>query len=91
MAIYWYFYINLIISIPTWTTLTFFVLISLLHVQITLSHFGMSTADLGPDESFAQKTAAHDDGYRLSAMAGLGPSQIAVPGCASSFPTCAET
>ena len=26
-----------------------------LHVQITLSHFTMSTADLGPDESFPQK------------------------------------
>lgn len=26
-----------------------------LHVQITLSHFAMSTADLGPTESFAQK------------------------------------
>lgn len=26
-----------------------------LHVQITLSHFAMSTADLGVDESFAQK------------------------------------
>jgi delta8-fatty-acid desaturase len=27
----------------------------LLHIQITISHFGMSTADLGPTESFAQK------------------------------------
>ncbi|ROV89323.1 hypothetical protein VMCG_09637 [Cytospora schulzeri] len=26
-----------------------------LHVQITLSHFAMSTAELGPDESFPQK------------------------------------
>ncbi|KAL3480179.1 fatty acid desaturase-domain-containing protein [Aspergillus californicus] len=26
-----------------------------LHVQFTLSHFGMSTADLGPHESFPQK------------------------------------
>ena len=26
-----------------------------LHVQFTLSHFAMSTADLGPSESFAQK------------------------------------
>jgi len=26
-----------------------------LHVQITLSHFAMSTADLGPHESFPQK------------------------------------
>jgi len=27
----------------------------LLHVQITLSHWGMSTADLGPGESFPQR------------------------------------
>lgn len=27
----------------------------LLHVQFTVSHFAMSTADLGPDESFPQK------------------------------------
>ena len=26
-----------------------------LHVQITLSHYSMSTADLGVNESFAQK------------------------------------
>lgn len=26
-----------------------------LHVQITLSHFGMSTEDYGPNESFASK------------------------------------
>lgn len=26
-----------------------------LHIQITLSHFAMSTTDLGPNESFAQK------------------------------------
>ncbi|CRK27402.1 hypothetical protein BN1723_018302, partial [Verticillium longisporum] len=26
-----------------------------LHIQITLSHFAMSTADLGPAESFPQK------------------------------------
>lgn len=31
------------------------VVTSPVHVQITLSHFGMSTADLGPKESFAQK------------------------------------
>jgi len=27
----------------------------LLHVQLTLSHFAMSTTDLGPNESFPQK------------------------------------
>ncbi|PGH08830.1 hypothetical protein AJ79_05834 [Helicocarpus griseus UAMH5409] len=47
-------------SIPTWTSRILFVLISHmvtapLHVQITLSHYAMSTADLGIHESFAQK------------------------------------
>ncbi|PGH13108.1 hypothetical protein AJ80_06480 [Polytolypa hystricis UAMH7299] len=47
-------------SIPTWTSRVIFVLISHmvtapLHVQITLSHYAMSTADLGIHESFAQK------------------------------------
>jgi len=60
MAVYWYLQVNLLLSIPTWRQRVFFVFIShgislLLHIQITLSHFGMSTADLGPTESFAQK------------------------------------
>jgi delta8-fatty-acid desaturase len=47
-------------SIPTWTSRVLFILISHcvtapLHVQITLSHYGMSTVDLGVTESFAQK------------------------------------
>ncbi|KAG0157452.1 hypothetical protein PDIDSM_4637 [Penicillium digitatum] len=47
-------------SIPTWFNRVVFVLISHivtspLHVQITLSHYAMSTADLGPLESFPQK------------------------------------
>lgn len=47
-------------SIPTWPARIAFVLISHmvtapLHVQITLSHYAMSTADLGIHESFAQK------------------------------------
>ena len=47
-------------SIPTWFSRVAFVLISHmvtapLHVQITLSHYAMSTADLGPLESFPQK------------------------------------
>ncbi|MCJ1282792.1 hypothetical protein MMC26_002118 [Xylographa opegraphella] len=47
-------------SIPNTSTRIAFVLISHmvtapLHVQITLSHFAMSTADLGVDESFPQK------------------------------------
>ncbi|MCJ1411764.1 hypothetical protein MMC19_005856 [Ptychographa xylographoides] len=47
-------------SIPTTSGRLAFVLVSHmitapLHVQITLSHFAMSTADLGVDESFPQK------------------------------------
>jgi delta8-fatty-acid desaturase len=47
-------------TLPDWYTRVGFVLIShtsgmLLHVQITLSHWGMPTCDLGEDESFAQK------------------------------------
>ena len=47
-------------SIPSWSGRVAFVLISHmvtapLHVQITLSHFAMSTADLGVAESFPQK------------------------------------
>ncbi|KAF7586513.1 hypothetical protein BBP40_008773 [Aspergillus hancockii] len=53
---YWVCYRN----IPTWWDRIVFVLISHmvtapLHVQITLSHYAMSTADLGVHESFAQK------------------------------------
>ena len=47
-------------SIPTWTLRVAFVLVSHiitvpLHVQITLSHWGMPTADLGEGESFPQR------------------------------------
>jgi delta8-fatty-acid desaturase len=47
-------------SIPTAGGRFVFVMVSHmmtspLHVQITISHFAMSTADLGPNESFAQK------------------------------------
>ncbi|KKY28057.1 putative delta 8-sphingolipid desaturase [Diplodia seriata] len=47
-------------TLPDWPTRVAFVLTShmitmLLHVQITLSHWGMPTADLGPTESFAQR------------------------------------
>ncbi|KFY49118.1 hypothetical protein V495_00706 [Pseudogymnoascus sp. VKM F-4514 (FW-929)] len=62
MACYWYLfgYRLLWCTIPTWTLRVAFVLVSHiitmpLHVQITLSHWGMSTADLGATESFAQK------------------------------------
>ncbi|KAK2736772.1 hypothetical protein FQN57_000544 [Myotisia sp. PD_48] len=47
-------------TLPNWPIRIAFVLIShmitmLLHVQITLSHWGMPTADLGPMESFPQR------------------------------------
>lgn len=56
----WYGYFVVYKSIPTNGERALFVLISHmvpmpLHVQITLSHFAMSTAQLGPHESFPQK------------------------------------
>jgi delta8-fatty-acid desaturase len=56
----WYGYGVVYKSIPDNTSRFWFILISHaltspLHVQITLSHFAMSTADLGIHESFAQK------------------------------------
>lgn len=56
----WYGYGIIYRSIPTNTSRLAFVLVSNmfvapLHVQLTLSHFAMSTADLGPKESFPQK------------------------------------
>ncbi|CAD0040848.1 unnamed protein product [Aureobasidium pullulans] len=62
MAGYWavFGYGLLWCTLPTWPIRVAFVLIShcitmLLHVQITLSHWGMPTADLGPTESFPQR------------------------------------
>lgn len=57
---YWFGYHVVYISIPTAAGRWAFVMISHmitapLHVQITLSHFAMSTADLGVNESFPQK------------------------------------
>jgi delta8-fatty-acid desaturase len=56
----WFGYGILYCSIPDWYNRILFIMIShmatmILHVQITLSHFGMSTADLGTQESFPQK------------------------------------
>jgi len=56
----WFGYGILYHSIPTVSGRIAFILASHmitapLHVQITLSHFAMSTADLGPQESFPQK------------------------------------
>jgi delta8-fatty-acid desaturase len=57
---FWFFYLVLWRSIPTWQSRAIFLITSHLitmplHVQITLSHWGTSTADLGPKESFAQR------------------------------------
>jgi delta8-fatty-acid desaturase len=57
---YWYGYVILYQTIPTASARWAFVMISHvitmpLHAQITLSHFSMSTAELGPHESFPQK------------------------------------
>ncbi|KAK2810904.1 hypothetical protein FQN50_002495 [Emmonsiellopsis sp. PD_5] len=57
---YWFGYRTLYLSIPTWSSRIAFLLISHmvtgpLHVQLTLSHFAMSSADGGIHESFAQK------------------------------------
>jgi len=56
---YWFGYRLIYLSIPGWNRLAFVMISHMvtmpLHVQFTLSHFAMSTADLGPSESFAQK------------------------------------
>lgn len=62
MTCYWFIfgYCLLWRSLPDWRTRVIFVLVSHivtmpLHVQITLSHWGMSTSDLGETESFPQR------------------------------------
>ncbi|CAM1509718.1 Fc.00g000530.m01.CDS01 [Cosmosporella sp. VM-42] len=62
MCCYWFLfgYCLLWRTLPTWTIRVAFVLVSHvvtmpLHVQITLSHWGMSTSDLGESESFPQR------------------------------------
>ena len=57
---YWFGYRVLYSAIPTAAGRWALVMVShmvtaMLHLQITLSHFGMSTADLGVNESFPQK------------------------------------
>jgi delta8-fatty-acid desaturase len=57
---YWFGYLILYCYVPTWSSRVCFILVSHminmpLHVQLTVSHFAMSTADLGPSESFPQK------------------------------------
>ena len=62
MSCYWFVFGYLLVlrTLPDWYTRVGFVLVShmitmILHVQITLSHWGMPTSDLGNDESFAQR------------------------------------
>lgn len=62
MCCYWYIFGYCLVwsTIPTWPLRIAFVLISHiitmpLHVQITLSHWAMPTADLGDAESFPQR------------------------------------
>ncbi|KAF1345514.1 fatty acid desaturase-domain-containing protein [Delphinella strobiligena] len=62
MICYWWLFGYKLVwcTLPTWPIRIAFVLLShistmLLHVQITLSHWGMPTADLGPSESFPQR------------------------------------
>lgn len=57
---YWFGYQTMYLRIPTNSSRLIFLLVSHmvtapLHVQITLSHFAMSTSDLGVHESFPQK------------------------------------
>ncbi len=61
MLCYWFLFGYCLVwrSIPTWTLRIMFVLLSHiitmpLHVQITLSHWAMSTSDVGEAESFPQ-------------------------------------
>ncbi|CAF1132126.1 unnamed protein product [Adineta steineri] len=60
LLIYWYWFLYVLWVIPTYTESFIYLMLSYavtmpLHVQITLSHFGMSTEDLGPSESFPAK------------------------------------
>ncbi|KAJ4361243.1 hypothetical protein N0V95_002061 [Ascochyta clinopodiicola] len=62
MCCYWYLYGYLLVwlTVPTWPVRVGFILVShmvtiILQVQITLSHWGMSTSDLGPTESFPSR------------------------------------
>ncbi|ODQ65828.1 fatty acid/sphingolipid desaturase [Nadsonia fulvescens var. elongata DSM 6958] len=57
---YWFFYLVIACSLHTASDRWLYVLVSHIvtmpvHVQITLSHFAMSTSDLGVSESFTQR------------------------------------
>jgi delta8-fatty-acid desaturase len=60
LFIFWSWYLYLLFCIPTFTQRFIYLFVSYmvtmpLHVQITLSHFGMSTEDYGPCELFPSK------------------------------------
>ncbi|CAG8713820.1 13237_t:CDS:1 [Dentiscutata erythropus] len=60
MILFWCWFSYLLSYLPSLPTIILYILVShmvtmILHVQITLSHFGMSTADYGPLESFPRK------------------------------------
>jgi len=60
LCVFWVCYINALIGTGSWFHAAVFVLISHvivgpLHVQLVLSHYSRSTADLGPAESFVHR------------------------------------
>ncbi|TFY53379.1 hypothetical protein EVG20_g10144 [Dentipellis fragilis] len=60
LVFWWYWYSNVVRGCGTWQKSLMFLLVSNmvpspLHVQIVLSHFSRSTADLGPTESFPHR------------------------------------
>ncbi|CAG8571120.1 4475_t:CDS:2 [Diversispora eburnea] len=60
MIFFWCWYFYMLSHIPSIPIIIIFIILShaitmILHVQITLSHFGMSTEELGPIESFPRK------------------------------------
>ncbi|TPX33599.1 hypothetical protein SmJEL517_g03523 [Synchytrium microbalum] len=59
-SIFWCWYLYLLSYVPTWPMVVVYVLLGhiatfLLHVQITLSHYGMSCEEHAEDEEFAVK------------------------------------
>ncbi|KAH3679892.1 hypothetical protein WICMUC_000635 [Wickerhamomyces mucosus] len=57
---WWFFYIVVTLSLPDGWTRFMYIAVShittmIVHVQITLSHFAMSTSDLGTSESFPSR------------------------------------
>jgi delta8-fatty-acid desaturase len=60
MTLFWVWYGGLVSLLPSWGLRLWFIYIShmitgILHVQITLSHFGMPTDDYGHQEAFAAR------------------------------------